>query len=591
MEGERSSLFLRCLRFEAGWGEEGERERSNREKRKEVMRQREGLVEVRRGIKVLPMKGRTSFTLSSDGGQREVGDGVPLHQGPHQLTSDTVERDPTASPEPQPRWAVEPHCSSSRRGGSRGNVGIEAAVERCAAGGSSSSPLLALLKQQQDRITTLQAALDEATSCVEKFTSPLVGHERAVVQCHARGGASCPASTAAALESHVKTVEAQIDWVAYRRRLERYTTGINAGGGLEAPSIVEASGSLASPVSINCPPQTSSVGKTSSGVSSASPSPTSISVSPVIMVDISSMFSTRPLVCRPAEQTGRGAASCFSPPRQEKEVQTEEGSDPDTSPVDTSALLTMEQLRSENEAIAEQLDKADLLIEELRKHRSCPRCRGPKGASALFLSSEGCTQAHSDVAETSAKDAELRRLRLLLRFSELKKDSDRLAQTEEKLSRIAEEMRALQHRNCNLLSQRETQDQCLRSIASCAETAILSSSSGASTTELMSVLRYIQCLCSDLLSDYHAVNNKEVTSSKGSPLFRHRLNTQISQCRKTRVGAEVGQAADRSVLPLPSVDIAAIPTKSPMRSSSSGYRRRSASASLSFRIRGRRGNA
>ncbi|KAK7196564.1 hypothetical protein NESM_000594600 [Novymonas esmeraldas] len=347
-------------------------------------------------------------------------------------------------------------------------------VRSSAAGDASHSHphLLRLLAQQQARIAALQASLaravESARHASEVFES-LPGRRCSTaaatrVQTTKDAPPASPTSRAAAVAA-VPAVAASVRWADVVAAVP--------------PSVSSATG----------------VDEVDTSPPSPSPSPergshtapTSCSVLPVILLDVTSMFTTR---------TAAVTTPSTAPPRHRRSMETQ------TEPAAAAELVAGEAWPP-----------------------SCEPCTAAAGGSKRFGAAAGRDVAPQDRESVDAAHTysqrdmeELHRLRLLLRFSELKKDSDRLTSVEEAL-RISSAAQQRLRQRCERLEREATlRGDCLRAVASCVESTLAAAGraalpahhrSDASTAaapvpvsspipeDLVTVLEYMRRLCTD----------------------------------------------------------------------------------------------
>ncbi|CAJ1987444.1 hypothetical protein conserved [Leishmania donovani] len=397
--------------------------------------------------------------------------------------------------------------------------------------------LLHIIQQQQERIAVLQASLAHAARSAQRSSEALeslqgkprvpacTGRIRAVgVASSPAGRASAPLASIAEVTSAVANTVRWADSVA---ATPMPTSPVSCG------SFTEWKDDL---------PQAECCSHTPSPPSIA---PATFSPLPVVLLDITSMFTTRST--RAAAAHPEMQPSSLSTHRRSSETQTDSVATEPTTPTDKyiggssgATRQLMDQLRGELAGAQRRLPTADTSVlwrraSMLALQQSCApgassrepadavsSCNGGSGASRRFDSVPGGDGASCEGAATECivhddkrKDMEeLQRLRLLLRFSELKKDSDRLAEVEDALRESSSAQLRLRQR-CDFLEHENSQrGDCLRAIASCVETTLAASSSGTvgnrrdgstataaapieMSDKLVSLLRYVLHLCTD----------------------------------------------------------------------------------------------
>ncbi|CBZ25034.1 conserved hypothetical protein [Leishmania mexicana MHOM/GT/2001/U1103] len=396
--------------------------------------------------------------------------------------------------------------------------------------------LLHIIQQQQERIAVLQTSLAHASRSAQRSSEALEslqGKQR-VPACTGRirpvgvasspvGRASAPLPSTAEMASAVANTVRWADSVAVTAMP---TSPVSCGSFTEwkddVPQVVCCSHTPSSP----------------------STSPATFSPLPVILLDITSMFttrSTRAAAAQPEAQQSSPSTHRRSSETQTYSVATEAATptDDDIAGSSDAARQLVDRLRGELAGARRRLQAAGTSVLSYRssilalEQSSAPgassrepadavSCNGGPGASHRLDSVPGVDGASCEGAATECighddtrKDMEeLQRLRLLLRFSELKKDSDRLAEVEGALRESSAAQLRLRQR-CNSLEHENSQrGDCLRAIASCVETTLAASSNGtfghrrddstATATppielsdSLVSLLRYVLHLCTD----------------------------------------------------------------------------------------------
>lgn len=397
--------------------------------------------------------------------------------------------------------------------------------------------LLHIIQQQQERIAVLQASLAHAARSAQSSYEALeslqgkprvpacTGRIRAVsVASSPVGRASAPLASIAEVASAVANTVRWADSVVVT---PVPTSPVSCG------SFTEWKDDL---------PQAECCSHTPSSPSTA---PATFSPLPVVLLDITSMFTTRSTPAAAAHPEMQ--PSSLSTHRRSSETQTDFVATESTTPTDKdiggssdATRQLMDQLRGELAGAQRRLPTADTSVLWHRasmlalQQRCSPNvssrepadavssCHGDSGASRRVDSVSGVDGASCEGAATEClvhddkrKDMkELQRLRLLLRFSELKKDSDRLAEVEGALRESSAAQLRLRQR-CDCLERENSQrGDCLRAIVSCIETTLAASSSGtvgnrrdgstataAASIEmsdrLASLLRYVLHLCTD----------------------------------------------------------------------------------------------
>ncbi|TPP53102.1 hypothetical protein CGC20_29990 [Leishmania donovani] len=278
--------------------------------------------------------------------------------------------------------------------------------------------LLHIIQQQQERIAVLQASLAHAARSAQRSSEALeslqgkprvpacTGRIRAVgVASSPAGRASAPLASIAEVTSAVANTVRWADSVA---ATPMPTSPVSCG------SFTEWKDDL---------PQAECCSHTPSPPSIA---PATFSPLPVVLLDITSMFTTRST--RAAAAHPEMQPSSLSTHRRSSETQTDSVATEPTTPTDKyiggssgATRQLMDQLRGELAGAQRRLPTADTSVLWRR-------------ASMLALQQSCAPGASSREPADARKDMEeLQRLRLLLRFSELKKDSDRLAEVEDAL--------------------------------------------------------------------------------------------------------------------------------------------------------------
>ncbi|KAG5482798.1 hypothetical protein LSCM1_06828 [Leishmania martiniquensis] len=405
-------------------------------------------------------------------------------------------------------------------------------------GSSHTHPhLLHIIKQQQQRIATLQALLARIAKGAQHSYEAL-GSLRCQSCASARAGRDLVTDVASPVVGGASPLLALVAEVSSA-----------VAATVRWADCVAATPMLPSPVSRDGftewrddSPEPKCCSLTPSSPSTA---PATCSLLPVILLDITSMFTTRSARAVAARPDLREPP--LSTHRRCSDTQTEWAatefttlSDKGTSGSGDAAGRLVNQLRGELAELQRRLKEAEALISSLRaatlalQHQGSAPGASCESADVVTSPKSGAVDASriasvSDVSRARCDGAaaerlvygnaskemeELQRLRLLLRFSELKKDSDRLAEVESALREASAAQSRLQSR-CDRLEHEKTQrGSCLRAIASCVETALGSLSNGAFGNrrddntaaaaamvalpdKLVAVLRYILRLCTD----------------------------------------------------------------------------------------------
>ncbi|CAJ1039098.1 hypothetical protein Q4I32_000032 [Leishmania shawi] len=443
--------------------------------------------------------------------------------------------------------------------------------------------LLHIIQQQQERIATLHASLERAVKSAQRSCAALESlHCKPHVptrtgRIHTVGAAlssvNCASSSSCASIAEVMPAVATT---------VRWTDSIAATPMSSSPvsrdSITEWKGDSPPP---ECSPHVPS---------SSFIAPPTCSVLPVILLDITSMFTTRSTGAVAAAAHLNGLQSPVSTHRRCSDTQTDSVATESTTSNDkvtggsrdmTGTLV--DQLRGELAEAQRRLQTTEGSVKFLRARMFAlqKQCCGPGASSCesadivFFPDDSAGTSSRRDpvcrVGGASCPEAaaeyiidgdvrkdmeELRRLRLLLRFSELKKDSDRLAGVVDALHESSAAQLHLQKR-CDRLEHEKAQGRdCLRAIASCIERTL--AASGKSTTdnrsddstaaaaapsampdESVSVLKYVLRLCTDLVlsSGPHTAPlpllHSAPLQARQSPLQRRqdRLHRAVSDSR------------------------------------------------------------
>ncbi|KAG5509199.1 hypothetical protein GH5_06278 [Leishmania sp. Ghana 2012 LV757] len=472
-----------------------------------------------------------TFALSGELDQATQRRGVAVES----LSSDAFCSSPTVAQGPLHRVGdgVESvKCSVSTSAPLLATTDTIVATER---GSAHTHPhLLHIIQQQQERIATLQASLAHTAKSAQRSSEALeslwcnprvsarTGRARAVgVPSSPVGRVSPPLASVAEVTS---AVAATVRWA----------------------DRVDATLMLPSPVSrdgfTECKDDLPALKRCSFSPSSSSTAPATCAPLPVILLDITSMFTMRPtraVAVHPSLQQ-----SLLSTHRRSSHTQTEwvaaesaALSDRGTGgSADVKEQLAV-QLRSELAKAQRRLQEAETLIMSLRasvlalQHQHSAPSTSPAPADAVSfpngatgdscrLSSDidraRCGGAAEDrMYSVARKDMEeLQRLRVLLRFSELKKDSDRLASVENAL-RESSAARLHLRKRCECLEHEKAQrGSCLRAVVCCVETTLATLKNGAFGNrrdditaaaaatvalpdKLVAVLKHVLRLCAD----------------------------------------------------------------------------------------------
>ncbi|GET87200.1 hypothetical protein, conserved [Leishmania tarentolae] len=397
--------------------------------------------------------------------------------------------------------------------------------------------LLHIIKQQQERIATLHASLEHAVRSVQRSSEALESLQgmpcaaARTGRIHARGVASPPLYPASAPSASIAEVTSAVSkavrWADSVTSTPVRTSPVSCG------SFTEWKDDL--PQEECC----------SHILSSPSIAPAMLSPLPVVLLDITSMFRTRSTRAAAAHPELRRPS--LSTNRQSSETQTDAVATEPTTPTgndmgDSSGATRqlVDQLRGELADTQQRLQATEMSASSLRARMlalqqnvasgaSCrapvntvSSCRDELGASSKAdavsgvdgLSCEGASPECLGHEELRKDMEELRRLRLLLRFSELKKDSDRLAEIESALQVSSAAQLRLKQRCDRLVHENAQRLDCLRAIASCIGTTLTAEGKGTSGNRtdakaahaaapikmpdsLANLLRYVLHLCTD----------------------------------------------------------------------------------------------
>ncbi|KAG5482977.1 hypothetical protein LSCM4_07186 [Leishmania orientalis] len=473
-----------------------------------------------------------TFALSGELDQATQRRGVAVES----LSSDAFDSSPTVAQGPLRRVGdgVESvKCSVSTYAPLLATTDTIAVTER---GSAHTHPhLLHIIQQQQERIATLQASLVHTAKSAQRSSEALeslwcnprvsarTGRARAVgVPSPPVGRVSPPLASVAEVTS---AVAATVRWA----------------------DSVDATLMLPSPVSRDgftvCKDDLPALKRCSFTPSSPSTAPATCAPLPVVLLDITSMFTTRPtraVAVHPSLQQSLLSTHRRSSHTQTEWVAAESAALSDRGSggsADAKEQLAV-QLRSELAKAQRRLQEAETLIMSLRAsvlalqhQQSAPSASSapadavsfPNGATgnSRRLSSDmdrvrcGGGAAEDRMYSVARKDMEeLQRLRVLLRFSELKKDSDRLASVE---NALRESSAARQHlrKRCECLEHEKAQrGSCLRAVVCCVETTLATLKNGAFGNrrdditaaaaatvalpdKLVAVLKHVLRLCAD----------------------------------------------------------------------------------------------
>lgn len=332
------------------------------------------------------------------------------------------------------------------------------------------SHLLHIIQHQQERIARLTAALAHSAASHQHVTDALgrVQQQQHPRQPPHRCGGACGAapSTHAAVRLSVESVtaaaSAAVRWADVAATVtDAAAAAADAGGPLSTEADGEAAAHHEAPV--DAVPWGAAP-----GVSAAAPS---ITPQPVILLDITSMFTTR--------LHHDVAAAPLKSVRRSMDTQTD--CDPADSPHAAAAAAAVEQLQRDLDVTKRRLREAEAAAQAARcvtaataasAVLTCPAAL-PGSPATASLADALADLSDAGVPLDGSKDlAELRRLRLLLRFSELKKDSDRLAGAEEALQESAAAQLRLRQRCDRLEHEKAQRGDCLRAIASFIHTTL-----------------------------------------------------------------------------------------------------------------------
>ncbi|KAG5509049.1 hypothetical protein JKF63_06057 [Porcisia hertigi] len=359
--------------------------------------------------------------------------------------------------------------------------------------------LLRIIQQQQERIATLQTSLEQAARSAQHSSEALEalkGKRCASVRqgriSHVSPSPSPSSSSPLASTSGaVSTVAATVRWADSAAAVLRVPQAQEPFPEFQDDSPRPDCGSLA--------------------CSLPSAAPAKCSTLPVILLDITSMFTTKSAhagATRTHSQQPKPSAQRQSTDTQTECVAAESATHIDSGTHDSSDAMErlVDQLRSELDESQRKQHAAESSIVSLRASMLALKQRHAVSGVSSCRSSDAVSPSNdsagasrdvgvvsganrvtgkdgpekSVVYQGANKEAEeLRRLRLLLRFSELKKDSDRLEGVENTLRECSAARLHLQERCDGLVREKEQLRVRLQEIASSIETVLASTNSSA----------------------------------------------------------------------------------------------------------------